>query len=245
MINGLILALQFFTRLPIKINVDFSQNNLRHMFFFFPFVGFIFGGAVALIMQLKFESGVSAVLAVLVYVLLGGSLHIDGLSDCADGFAANAEKEKTLLIMSDPHIGTFGTIAIILDLLLRFVMYQAFCFKPLLLFVPSVLARIFVLYTISYGKPAKEKGLGQLFYNSVSRFTFPIFFVLCVLSCGGLCFLGVFPLSFLSLPIINFVVIMILLYGIQKKIAGTTGDTNGACVEILELLNLVLCWILW
>ncbi|MEL3908641.1 MAG: adenosylcobinamide-GDP ribazoletransferase [Treponemataceae bacterium] len=245
MIKGLILALQFFTRLPIKINVDFSQNNLKRMFFFLPFVGLIFGACVAVIMQLKFESEITGVLAVLAYVLLGGSLHIDGLSDWVDGFAANAEKEKTLLIMSDPHIGTFGTIAIILDLLLRFVMYQAFCFNPLLLILPSVLARTFVLYTISYGKPAKEKGLGQLFYNSISHFTFPIFFVLCVLGFGLLCFFGFVPLAFLSLPIINFIVIIILLYHIQKKIGGTTGDTNGACVEILELINLLLCWFLY
>lgn len=243
--SGLILALQFFTRLPVHSNVDFSEKNLRTAFFFLPLIGFLFGGSIVLILYAYHEPAITALLAVLAYVLLGGSLHLDGLSDCADGLAANAEKEKTLAIMSDPHTGTFGVIAIVLDLLVRFVMYQFLSGMPLFLLLSPVFARVFVLYAIQYGKPAKQSGLGFLFFTSISKRCFPVYFLLSVSGIALLCFFKRISLPFLALPVINLIVVITIVQYAKKKLGGTTGDVNGAIVEVLDLLNLLLCYFLW
>ena len=53
--------------------------------------------------------------AVLVIVLLGfsGCLHLDGLSDTADGFFSSRRRERILEIMKDSHTGAMGVIAIV------------------------------------------------------------------------------------------------------------------------------------
>ncbi|WP_406241724.1 adenosylcobinamide-GDP ribazoletransferase [Tissierella carlieri] len=52
MIKGLILSLQFFSRIPININVDFNEKNIRYSIFFLPLVGAIIGGFGGLIYYL-------------------------------------------------------------------------------------------------------------------------------------------------------------------------------------------------
>ena len=243
--SGLILALQFFTRLPINFAVDFSRKNLCIAFFFLPFIGLLFGGCIAIVLSIYDEPMITALIAILVYVILGGSLHMDGLSDCTDGFAANTTKEKTLAIMSDPHIGTFGVIAIVLDLMVRFVMYQLLKKHLLLIIVTSVLSRTFVLYAIRYGKPAKPSGLGVLFYEAISKYCFQIYFVLIFIAIAILCFFNRLPYIFLAVPLINLITVLIFIRYATKRIGGTTGDVNGAIVEILELLNLMLFYFLF
>lgn len=243
--SGLILALQFFTRLPINVNVDFSEKNIKSCFFFLPFVGLIYGGVTAGIMYAFSETAITSLLAVLAYVMLGGSLHIDGLADFADGFAANASPEKTLAIMSDPHSGVFATIAVVLDLLLRFVMYQLLSFNWVVLMLPPLLARVFVLFVVAHGKPAKKTGLGAMFYASISRWTFPIFFVIMFVALIATCYFFALPYAYLALPFINWAIVAIIMFISHKKIGGTTGDVNGAIIEIIELTNLLLCYLLF
>ncbi|MBN8881520.1 MAG: adenosylcobinamide-GDP ribazoletransferase, partial [Salana multivorans] len=48
-----------------------------------------------------------------------GCLHEDGLSDVADGFGGGKTREHKLEIMRDSRIGTYGTAALGLSLLLR------------------------------------------------------------------------------------------------------------------------------
>ena len=65
----------------------------------------------------------AAVLALLVWVWVTGALHIDGLGDVADALgAAHGSPERFLAVLKDPHIGVFGAVAIILQLLLKLVL---------------------------------------------------------------------------------------------------------------------------
>lgn len=240
---GFILALQFFTRLPINKNIDFTKKNLRACFFFLPFIGLLFGAVTASIMYVCHEPTLSSLLAVAAYIVLGGSLHLDGLADCADGFAAHTETEKTLAIMSDPHAGTFAAIAIMLDVLFRFVLYQLLQLQPLLLIVPPVLARITVLFVIAHGTPAKKTGLGSAFHTAISRLCFPLYFILIVLCFVAAIYFSILPIHFIAIPFINWAIAALIMYYAQKRIGGTTGDINGATVEILELNTLLFCTI--
>lgn len=52
-------------------------------------------------------------------VILTGAMHEDGLADCADGFWGGWAVECRLEIMKDSRIGTYGVIALVLSLLMR------------------------------------------------------------------------------------------------------------------------------
>ena len=97
MIKGFILALQFLTRIPIKISIDFNDKNIRNSIFFFPLVGGligVFGGIIYHYLS-PFNINIASFLTLLFTIILTGGLHIDGLSDTFDGFLANKDKEKT------------------------------------------------------------------------------------------------------------------------------------------------------
>ena len=47
-------------------------------------------------------------------------LHLDGFMDCMDGFWGGHNSERRLEIMKDPHVGAFGTVGVIVLLLIKF-----------------------------------------------------------------------------------------------------------------------------
>jgi cobalamin synthase len=56
--------------------------------------------------------------------IITGALHLDGLADTADAFGTLRTREKTLLILKDPHMGTFGVAALVFAILWRTLVYQ-------------------------------------------------------------------------------------------------------------------------
>lgn len=146
-----LLALQFFTRLPLPGRlmawVGFSPAMMRAAAAHFPGVGWIVGGCSALALwaawQLLSPAGVMLPLSVihapliptyllgclsaLVVVLLSlmasvwltGAFHEDGLADVGDALGGFAPREQALRIMKDSRLGTYGTITLLLVVLLK------------------------------------------------------------------------------------------------------------------------------
>ena len=54
------------------------------------------------------------IIALIARLLLTGALHEDGLADFIDGFGGGRNRERTLAIMKDSHIGTYGVIGLII-----------------------------------------------------------------------------------------------------------------------------------
>jgi len=63
----------------------------------------------------------SALVVLVVSCLLTRGLHLDGLADWADGFWGSTDREKTLAIMKDSAVGSFGAIALICVLLAKWL----------------------------------------------------------------------------------------------------------------------------
>ena len=116
-------GLAFLTRLPLVHSQSGTGADLVRASWTFPIVGAGVGALGALIYWLMHALGlhafVCAVLAVAATLLITGCLHEDGLADTADGFGAGGTPERKLEIMRDSQIGTYGTAALILSLLLR------------------------------------------------------------------------------------------------------------------------------
>jgi adenosylcobinamide-GDP ribazoletransferase len=121
-----LLAVQFFTRLPITGAlarwVGFSPAMLRASAAHFPGVGWLVGLAAcvvfaALSMALP-DTATTRLAAALgctiATVWLTGAFHEDGLADLADGLGGSAERERALEIMKDSRLGSYGTLALVL-----------------------------------------------------------------------------------------------------------------------------------
>jgi adenosylcobinamide-GDP ribazoletransferase len=134
--NGIrhyLLALQFFTRVPVTGRlaqwVGFSPQMLRASAAHFPGVGWLvgaLGAAVFFVVERGLPGAggawVAAVLSTIATVLLTGAFHEDGLADVADGLGGTADRSRALEIMKDSRIGAFGAISLVLALGLKFAL---------------------------------------------------------------------------------------------------------------------------
>lgn len=130
-IRHLLIALQFFTRIPVTGRladwVGFSPAMLRASAAHFPGVGWVVGGLTALVFWGLMQTlvaqpaapWVAAVLGTAFSVWLTGAFHEDGLADTADGLGGAVSRERALEIMKDSRIGSYGAIALVLALLAK------------------------------------------------------------------------------------------------------------------------------
>ena len=126
-----LLAVQFFTRLPVTGRladwVGYSPAMLRASAAHFPGVGWLVAAvAAAVYAALHMALGaqpwvplVAAVFCTITTVLVTGGFHEDGLADVADGLGSGAPRERALEIMKDSRIGAFGAMALVLALLAK------------------------------------------------------------------------------------------------------------------------------
>jgi adenosylcobinamide-GDP ribazoletransferase len=238
MINGLILSLQFFTRIPININVDFNERNIRYSVFFLPLVGAIIGGFGGLVYYLisPYNIQLASFLALLATIILTGGLHLDGLSDTFDGFLSNRDKEKTLEIMKDSRIGAFGVISLILLILFKFILISNIKDLPLAIPLSFANSRLVLSYIISYKKNGRPGGLGELFHKSNPK---NMMFISGIIYIAVLILLDI---RYIIPLIITFLLGEYMSFISYKKIDGLTGDVYGAIIELGEAISLLSFW---
>ena len=147
-----LLALQFFTRIPITGRladwVGYSPAMLRASAGHFPGVGWVVGAVAAAVLAVALYllppgplgALVAAGLATAATVWLTGAFHEDGLADTADGLGGSASKERALAIMKDSRIGSYGAITLVLVVGLKIAL------TALLAERGAALAAIAVLY---------------------------------------------------------------------------------------------------
>ena len=102
-----------FSKIPMP-RADWTKENMKYMFCFFPFIGTVIGGLTMLVAYLGLRFGyqpgfVTAVL-VLVPVFATGGIHVDGLLDTSDALSSWQERSRRLEILKDSHAGAFAVI---------------------------------------------------------------------------------------------------------------------------------------
>ncbi|MBU0784235.1 MAG: adenosylcobinamide-GDP ribazoletransferase [Gammaproteobacteria bacterium] len=130
-IRHYLLAVQFFTRIPVTGKlaewVGFSPAMLRASAAHFPGVGWLVGASSAAVLwglaralpEVPASSWVASVLCTVFSVLLTGAFHEDGLADTVDGLGGSSNRERALDIMKDSRVGTYGALALVLIVLLK------------------------------------------------------------------------------------------------------------------------------
>jgi len=224
--KGLLVAIQFFTRLPTP-RLSVSQEEFAASLRWSPAVGFIVGGIVASGAWLlsPIDTWVAACAALVLWVGVTGGLHLDGLADVADAAgAAHKDRAKLSAVLADPHVGSFGVIAVSLQLAAKLVLLHALIAAqqyPALLLVPFG-ARIGPLVWTLW-LPSLHDGLASRFRGKVGW--------------GHVLLWGLLLLpAFVVFPGLLAVAPLILFCGfwLRRRIGGISGDGHGAGIEVTE-----------
>jgi adenosylcobinamide-GDP ribazoletransferase len=234
--KGLITAIQTLSILPIGGNgcEDFSKSLP-----WFPLVGLLLGLILAGIAGLceAVPAGATAVLLLLAGVLLTRGFHIDGLADCADGFGGGYTRERVLEIMKDSSTGAFGSIAIALSLLIKWVAltHLAETGNLAVIILAYVASRAFQVEQMVRLPYARATGTAASFVSGAT----PAHRLTVLLTAGVISFLlkGVTGTVYFSIAWLA-----AFLFGqyCKKRVGGITGDLLGTTSEITEILILFL-----
>lgn len=232
--HGFLLMLSFFTRLPFGKYIEYTEKRYIEGLATFPLTGIVIGAFLTLpFLLLDLEDSLTGVFVILIYLLLTGGIHLDGLADSCDGLFSNRPRARVLEIMKDSHIGTFGVIALILYFLCFFVAVTRVDWLWLLLmpFVGKTLG-FFAAGLSTYAR--EEQGMGFLFIDRIQKKHSFIYLMLLMVVIGGLLHKeGLFAL-------IGAIVATVTIMNLTNKvIEGQTGDTIGMTIEVSQIVFLL------
>ena len=176
--NNFLLALQFLTILPIRVNPaparmglvkDAGEKNMAYAAAYFPLVGLLLGAILvlvnALLGVLNIPLMTANIILVVALLIITGGMHLDGLSDTADALLSGKSKDEMLSIMRDPHIGVMGTISIISILFLKITFLFSInpSLIPTALILICVLSRWSLVFSLFLFPYARQEGKAKVF----------------------------------------------------------------------------------
>ena len=240
----LLAATAFLTRLPVGRWAAFDAGDVARSAGWFPLIGILLGiiySGAAVLLKGHLPSGAVAVLLVILDALATGALHYDGLADTADGFGGGKNREDILRIMRDHCIGAYGGVALVVLVALKIAAYDGLLrqseWMAALILTPA-LGRWSILLltaTLPYARKTGQEayptfGMGKraLFWGTLA--------MAAALIGGG---------SGRAWIAAAVVVAVTAGFGsfCRRRIAGITGDTLGANVQLCE--SAALLTFLW
>lgn len=236
------LAVGFLTRIPMLVQIDYSQRLMNQSSIYFPLVGLLLGAlyvAAFFLLGLAFSPLVSVILVVILHLFITGAFHEDGLADSVDALGGGYTVEKRLEIMKDSRIGTYGTVALVMALMLKVALLtEADLIWLALLVAPAIsrLTPLLLMATMTYvTDPDKSKSKPVADGFSAVRLGTASAFVLV------LCAVMSFWQPFLITGTLAAVLLVALLWGayLRSQLGGYTGDALGASVVFSELVLLL------
>ncbi len=247
-------AVAFLSRISVSPSFfEGYDGKLAHLSRAFPLAGLLIVVPAALtfgvLLNLKADPLMAALLALAVQTVTTGALHEDGLSDTADGLGGGKDRDRALEIMKDSRIGTYGAAALILSFGLRGAALAALArhLTPfdcaIALPATAALSRgamVWHWYALPPAKPdgvAASAGKPDGDAMQLALITALGLAVLLIAPAFGVpalvaCLLTTSAATFFSTRYV------------QRKLSGHTGDTIGATQQICEiaaLCTLVMC----
>ena len=256
----ILAALGFFTRLPFWRIANVPKEYFERVVPLWPLAGWLTGGVMALVFWLCsyiLPLNLCLIAAILSRVLLTGALHEDGFADFCDGFGGGGTRERTLQIMKDSHIGTYGVLGLLLYYLSLYVVLNAIlevelshaifsCFTLNGKYFPVFIPILFVsadsfskwsssniINVLPYAR-TEESAKNKLVYSKMTASEQIVGMVL-----GFLPSLLLLDMRYYLAIAFSFLATLILIRYMYKKIQGYTGDCCGACFIITEWVFLL------
>lgn len=236
------LATGFLTRIPMLVRIDYSQTLMNQSSVYFPLVGLLLGCiyvAAFNLLCLAVSPLVAIILVVILHLFITGAFHEDGLADSVDGLGGGYTIEKRLAIMKDSRIGTYGTVALVMALMLKVVLLaEAELIWLALLIAPAVsrLTPLLLMATLTYvtaPDQSKSKPVADGF--SPKRLAAAALFILLLTLAASAWSPFLIPAA------LSAVLLVSLCWGayLRSQLGGYTGDALGASVILSELVLLM------
>jgi adenosylcobinamide-GDP ribazoletransferase len=124
----------FLTRLPVPNFTPYNPNWLQQAPKYFTWVGALVGALSALIIYanlLGFNNYLIAIVYTIISILITGAFHEDGFADMCDAFGGGYTIEKKLTIMKDSRLGTYGSLGLLLIVVLKIFLIETILSKIL------------------------------------------------------------------------------------------------------------------
>lgn len=234
-----LIALQFLTRLPVRLPGMPEPEQIGRSLLWYPLVGALLGGLLLALHGLLGDTPalLQAAILLAVWVGLSGGLHLDGLADTADAWiGGHGDRQRTLDIMKDPRSGPIAVVVLLLVMLLKFAALVVLLGQGAwvgLLLAPWLGRALLplLLLTTPY---VRAGGLGAALAAHLPRQPLPWVLAshglaMLLLGWSGLLALGAAALAF-----------WLLRRAFVARLGGTTGDTAGALLELGECAVLLV-----
>ena len=206
---------------------------------YFPLVGALIGtagGAVFLVANQLLSLGSAVLVCVAATVALTGAFHEDGLADTFDGVGGGTSKSRALEIMRDSRVGTYGTLAVVVALLLKISLLTELPARhiPTALILGHTVSRLSSVLVLIRGRYVRDEGAGKPVAQGLSaKSTWVAVITAVVVTLLTWLLLG-------GVPIIAAIGAMLVAHvllrlWIEQKIGGYTGDTLGSIQQVSEL----------
>lgn len=254
-LKGLLINFQFFTSIPVPIELPMDKDHLEKAIKTFPLLGLIQGVIYAFLFYAvlhwtPFSISTAALVLWLAGIIITGGIHLDGWMDTSDAFFSYRDREKRLEIMKDPRTGAFGVLSVIVLLGTKFffiyeiaqkVQPETFLFIAAIPFFSKMGMGVLLLKV----KAAKKEGLGTLFKHASNKrtlFIYPVYVILLFVAMG--IFFNQILFGIIVFTSVSLLVVLILSKKIISWFGGMTGDVLGASVEGMELVLWMILWLL-
>jgi adenosylcobinamide-GDP ribazoletransferase len=248
LITDLARSLGFLSRLPIASRFfEGHSGEMSRTPRAFPLAGAVIAAPAGLLLALLLGFGasaaVSAFVAVTLQILLCGALHEDGLADCADGLGGGSSREKSLLIMKDSRVGSYGVLALVLSIGIKVSAIASLIntLEPmdvaLCLIGVAALSRAMMVWHWHALPSAKADGVAASLGKPGDQTLYTaLFFGI------GIAAISIAPIAGFHPLIVCLIISGAVAYGFQlyvrHKLGGQTGDTIGATQQICEMAAL-------
>ena len=247
--SGPASAVAFLTVFPGRKHID------RSALIWFPLVGAVLGvllGGIWYGADLLWPPGVAAALVVGADIAGTGTLHMDGLVDSADGLLPPMSRQRRLSVMSDPHAGAFGLVAVVAVLMVRFGALMDI--HPSLLVICGLWAssRGYAASVVNLVPYARDGGIANLFntddsspvrpvghshWRAKGSSVFPAVIGLAIAITVMSMWSPLYGLTAIAVSLGVFVLVIAFGY---IKLGGFTGDVIGAAIVLAETAGLVM-----
>jgi adenosylcobinamide-GDP ribazoletransferase len=247
MLSAFFIAVRTLTRIPTpEPRRRMDASLLAWSAALYPLVGGLLGLAgwgVYAALRGVLPQAVLVVLILALWVALTGGLHEDGLADVADAFGSQTTREGIHRVLKDSHLGSYGVLALILSIALR---WQALADMPPAALPAALLAAQAVpragITTLAYVAGPASPGSGGALAKSLcgSQVATGWLIALLVVMPFG------WKIALLSGAIALVVAALCQGY-FHRKIGGVTGDCLGAANQLQEIAVVLglLIWAAW
>lgn len=232
------VACALLTRLPLPKLPDDAFARQSRAAWAFALAGVAVAGvagvAATLFMSIGLPAPAAAGVFLAVQIAATGAMHEDGLADTADGLWGGHDRARRLEIMKDSAVGTYGVLALVLAVGLRWVAISALLPTGIgAMIAAAALSRgglPLLMTTLPHARPdGLSRSVGAPTMKT-SRIALGIGAGVAVLLCG---FSVLVPAVLAGLAVYALARIAL------AKIGGQTGDILGASQQVAEIVLLL------